>query len=265
METNKIDNLEEDTEDININSLFQPHFVQCSSRIGGIEIQFVQSQASSTDYDQTGQVLWRVSNIFVQFLLNFPRIVEKRNILELGSGTTGFGCVSSLLLGANKGVCSDGQEELTILCERTLELNGLREKGSSVHLRWGDSEQLMKVINEHLIDEKGQGKVDVVIGCDVCVWEEFIHPLFQTAVEAISFGKQQKELEQERIGSSKKQAPLIIFAFERRALRPEKKMDEISKQFKLERIRFTKKDIFISSEIPPTFLNTEFFIDVYFT
>ncbi|KAH7821648.1 putative methyltransferase-like protein 23 [Monocercomonoides exilis] len=277
-------------EESNLSFLFTPKYKENTVTVGSMDIHYVASEASSTDFDETGQILWRVSKLFVLFLQKNPQLVRNRNILELGSGTTAFGGIASLQLGAKAAICTDYQPHIVDICKQSLLLNkfhglinnslqvGLLSdtlgKGSSYCHKWGDKESLMEILREEIDHEK----IQLVVGCDVCVWEDSLPGLFSTAVEALSYNTSAAE---ERKSHSLKQThpqlvhssgilhpslyqhPLIIFAFERRALRPEKKMEAIAGSYGLERLRISAPE-FVEPEILEQYPLAEFFIDIYY-
>ena len=48
--------------------LFSPTYLEHELLIDGLPLKYISSDATSTDFDETGQILWRVSKVDMQFL-----------------------------------------------------------------------------------------------------------------------------------------------------------------------------------------------------
>lgn len=49
--------------DEDISSLFAPSYSEHKIVIGSLTLEYMASDASSTDFDETGQIMWRVSKV----------------------------------------------------------------------------------------------------------------------------------------------------------------------------------------------------------
>ena len=50
-------------EDLNLTDLFSTSYSEHEEEVDGLSLKFMSSDASSTDFDETGQILWRVSKV----------------------------------------------------------------------------------------------------------------------------------------------------------------------------------------------------------
>lgn len=312
------------TDDLCLMSLFELPVSTHMIEIGKLKLSFLSSNASSTDFDKTGFVLWRASRLMVYFLQLNETIVANKNVLELGSGCSALGGVTAMLLGAKKIICTDGDLESVNICSKTLALNDYTKEMSGFGEQhcWGDFDGLKKIFTKHDIE-----KTDLVLGCDVCVWEESLLGLFQSAYFSLysslppsasdarvsvspfsslseSSNTASSSISPDFAPSSSSLSlfsspshpshpssftinstypflpvctqvhgilsphlcalPLFVVAFERRALRPEKKMEDIYTSFGLKRLRISALEFITEDIMRDVFGNGEFFVDVFF-
>ena len=136
-----------------------------------LQLTVACSQAATTDYDLTGQLIWPVSVLLSHYLASSRgrQLVHKRNVVEMGAGCGLAGLVASHV-GAHQVILTDGNEIVLDLlrqnCQSTVNVKTLK-------LIWGDRENLSTVLRD-------MTHVDVVIAADVVQWPAVVEPLLHS-------------------------------------------------------------------------------------
>ena len=137
-----------------------------------LQVTLACSQAATTDYDLTGQLIWPVSVLLSHYLASSRGrwLLRKRNVVELGAGCGLAGLVASHV-GAHQVILTDGNEIVLDLlrqnCKSTVNVQARK-------LIWGDKENLNMVLRD-------MTHVDVVIAADVVQWPAVVEPLLNSA------------------------------------------------------------------------------------
>jgi len=132
------------------------------------------SEAASTDFDQTGQIVWPSARLLAHFLvrrLGRARLAGE-DVLELGAGCGLSGLVASRL-GARSVTLTDNEPEVLDI----LRLN-LRHAAPGVVARAEDLDWGRDAAHERLAAACGRARWSAIIAADVCYWRESIRPLF---------------------------------------------------------------------------------------
>jgi len=147
------------------------------------------SSSASTDFDRTGEVIWPVSVLLAQFLVNYAPVAysDRLRALELGSG---MGLPSCALLKRNATIsclttdgCPDYDEPLGD------NLSPFNPRGSRRQLLWGDRNDIRNC-------KKG-GDFDFVFAADVVQWPAVVQPLALT-VHALLYRSRKSAAETDR-------------------------------------------------------------------
>jgi predicted nicotinamide N-methyase len=136
-----------------------------------LQVTLACSQAATTDYDLTGQILWPVSVLLGHYLASSRgrQLLRNRNVVEMGAGCGLAGLVASHV-DASQVVMTDGNEVVLDLLRRNSES---RANVKALKLIWGDAENLSTVLTDMI-------HIDVVIAADVVQWPAVIEPLLHT-------------------------------------------------------------------------------------
>jgi hypothetical protein len=148
------------------------------------------SQAASTDYDLTGQVVWPVSVFLSWFIAMRPELFRGQTVVELGAGC-GLPGVLAARLGATTTVLTDGSSVVMRLLERQKEaFDAASYSGAgpieTLRLEWGTREgveALQRKLNpagEATLELKQRVRPSVFIGADVVCWPSCVIPLLET-------------------------------------------------------------------------------------
>jgi predicted nicotinamide N-methyase len=137
-----------------------------------LQVTLACSQAATTDYDLTGQIIWPVSVLLSHYLASSPgrQLLRKRNVVEMGAGCGLAGLVASHV-DANQVILTDGNDVVLDLLQRNSESRAANVK--ALKLIWGDGENLSRVLKDMM-------HVDVVIAADVVQWPAVIEPLLHS-------------------------------------------------------------------------------------
>ena len=160
------------------------------------------SQAASTDFDLTGQVMWPVSILLGHYLASQSTVMQTEKschssnngsiVVELGAGGTGVpGLVAAHTANVRQVILTDGNESIMPLLQVNIDRHSFHHGGDGDHqkwkttvscqeLVWGDRKQLLQ-LKEQLL-----GPVDMVVAADVVQWPSVLEPLLWT-VHALLF------------------------------------------------------------------------------
>ncbi|KAK9818927.1 hypothetical protein WJX74_001925 [Apatococcus lobatus] len=127
---------------------------------GQRSLQLYCSPAASTDYDETGTILWPAAQMLADYLAQHEDLLHGRNAaIELGSGIG--------------------------LCPKFFTAERLRsQQATCARLDWGNSEEIAHLRS---LAPGGQG-YDLVLGADVCYSLSALSSLFSTAAQLLSKG-----------------------------------------------------------------------------
>ncbi|CDW78840.1 UNKNOWN [Stylonychia lemnae] len=146
-------------------------------------------KTSSTDYDLTGQIIWKAADILSKYIIDTlgPEVFApiKPNILELGSGPGLCGLISQHY--ASQVVFSDYQDLVMDLIKtniRDSEPSNKECQKLAVKLDWCKSSEDSYFDECEVYDGSGETKMKLsntqfqfVIGSDIVYWNNSIKPL----------------------------------------------------------------------------------------
>ncbi|KAK9818928.1 hypothetical protein WJX74_001925 [Apatococcus lobatus] len=152
---------------------------------GQRSLQLYCSPAASTDYDETGTILWPAAQMLADYLAQHEDLLHGRNAaIELGSGIGLVGMLASL---SCRTVLTDHNAHVLNVLRRSAQ-NFSRQNGSQqatcARLDWGNSEEIAHLRS---LAPGGQG-YDLVLGADVCYSLSALSSLFSTAAQLLSKG-----------------------------------------------------------------------------
>ncbi|KAL4473135.1 hypothetical protein ABPG72_007365 [Tetrahymena utriculariae] len=170
--------------------------------------KYKASASASTDFDLTGQIVWRAAEQLAEFIVENKEIFRDKVVLELGAGVGLSGLVCAQY--AKQVYVTDGND---IVCE-LMEMNAQYAQNNNVVMEkycWGDNSYLEK---------RKDVKFDIIIGADIMFWESSIEPLAITLKQAYELYPQ----------------VLVYTATRVRARHSEDRFDQRLKERNLERI-----------------------------
>jgi len=145
---------------------------------GDIKFRAKLSEAGSTDYDLTGQVIWPAAPLLCQYLVKNSSSFQGKRILEVGSGVGVTGLLAAHIC-CQVVVTDHIKTVMKILDENVATLNN--PSCFSRVLDWADLSHRQAILNEF-------SPFDAVIGSDVVFWKDSIVPLFQTVRDLLQPG-----------------------------------------------------------------------------
>jgi len=183
--------------------------VPITYNVQGLDQTVWASNASSTDHDQTGEIIWPISVFLAWFVASQGECFRGHHVIELGAGCAGLpGLIASRF--AAGALLTDGNESVLKTLRRnvaeTIELEKGQEKriesstsiGRSSNssttpkgttsnsnngesskrleassLVWGDKESVQAVLDDGW-------RPQILLGADIVCWIDFVIPLLQT-------------------------------------------------------------------------------------
>ncbi|KAL6046759.1 Methyltransferase-like protein 21A, variant 2 [Balamuthia mandrillaris] len=145
---------------------------------GEFSVDILLSNAASTDYDLTGQVLWPAASYLSEY------IVTHQNMFHDKCPTQRKGLCGLLAHKlSQRCILTDHNDHVLELLQKNVDNHKAKEGQGRVlmvqKLEWGEGLEEFKAN----VPDLGQG-FDVIIGSDVVYWPECIEPLLRT-VEAL--------------------------------------------------------------------------------
>lgn len=173
----------EEGEGLGMNALFTcEDYEEATFDLGTVSQRLLCSQAASTDFDLTGQIVWPVSVFLSWFVAARPAEFRGKVVVELGAGC-GLAGVVAARVGARAAVLTDGSDVVMRLLARQVEAFDEGDgSGTLAALKvvWGeraDLEALLQLVRNAF----GATQDDVVlVGADVVCWPAFVVPLLET-------------------------------------------------------------------------------------
>ena len=162
-----------------------PFAASSASAVGAISI--IESAGLSKNVggvDSTGSRIWDAGRVLAELLSEADDVAGKR-VLELGSGT-GVGGLSAAAAGADHVVLTDGVPAALPLLEANVRVNELVSSVDVCMLRWGDSDDIERVVEAH-------GPFDLIVGSDLLYAPEQFDDLLET-LEALCTPEQTEVL-----------------------------------------------------------------------
>ena len=169
------------------------HKSPAEDHVSSMTVEVDCSQAASTDYDLTGQILWPVSVLLSHYITSNrgQDLLKGRHVVELGAGCGLPGLVAAHF--ANRVLLTDGNDVVLDLLTRnankgrmimsTSEYSGGVVKAAK--LQWGNRIHWMQVMDTM------NGNVDIVIAADVIQWPAVVEPFLHT-VKAVLWDSRAK-------------------------------------------------------------------------
>ncbi|KAF2277924.1 uncharacterized protein EI97DRAFT_374076 [Westerdykella ornata] len=141
-------------------------------------VTLLESRSVISASGTTGLRTWEAALLFGSFLVSEGgrRIVQGRNVLELGAGTGMLSILCAKYLGVSRVLSTDGDESVVDAIKANVFLNGLDTEKSSqglvrtAALKWG-----RHVIASTFLEDYGMELPDVVLGADV-TYDRFVIP-----------------------------------------------------------------------------------------
>lgn len=207
------------------------------------------SQAASTDFDLTGQVLWPAAALLASYLVagksddegergdktssseGRSHAAGSSSACELGAGLGLSGLAAVACSRLRKLVLTDGSDVVLRVLERNAQrVKALAEERaqetvsvSTRLLEWGDEAAAAALREEHSLDGKG---FDLLLGADVAYSLSALPALFSTAAMLLrereddegekvggGGGGAEEEGEEEAAGREEKQAPTFLLGY----------------------------------------------------
>jgi len=175
---------QDDPEDFFSPELFlNESYVHASFSFGDVQLKVKLSNAASTDFDLTGQVVWPAAEVLCKYVQHIACTgiegdFQNKISLELGAGVGLCGLLLSNY--CKHTVLTDHSEVVMNILQDNISLNvsALENRVSSLQLTWG--ENLDRVLTQF------PNKFDIILGSDVVFWKESIPALLRTAKELLS-------------------------------------------------------------------------------
>ena len=153
-------------------------FVTRSYAFGDVVQQLKCSEAASTDFDQTGQIVWPSARLLSHFVARRLRgaALAGQHVLELGAGCGLAGLVAAHFAPASVTLTDNEPEVLAILS-----LNAARHAPPGAACRCEDLDWGSAAAHARLAAASGgRARWRVILAADVVYWRESISPLFDT-------------------------------------------------------------------------------------
>ncbi|KRX00002.1 hypothetical protein PPERSA_05504 [Pseudocohnilembus persalinus] len=137
----------------------------------GIKQQCYCLKSGSTDYDLTGQIIWRAATQLAEYIIDNQDLFRDKVVLELGAGVGVSGLVCSQF--AKKVYITDGNEIVSDLMDKNVQFAQNKNVEAELYL-WG------KEGDQKFLSTKKDLKIDCIIGADILYWQDSIEPLAET-------------------------------------------------------------------------------------
>ncbi|KAF8326370.1 uncharacterized protein EI90DRAFT_1946266 [Cantharellus anzutake] len=153
-------------------------------------IALLESRTTIED-GTTGMRTWRASLILAEWLIRRPEIVQKKRVLELGSGVGFLGILIAQLDGMRKSKLDEthsGLRGVPSLALTDVNRTVLERCENNISLppNWFDATSLDR--KESLKAQLEEINAEVIIGADIVYDLDLIHPLIETLGMALSAG-----------------------------------------------------------------------------
>ena len=209
----------DDADDVAVGDFFAAasrRFVTRSYAFGEDVVQQLEcSEAASTDFDQTGQIVWPSARLLSHFVARRLRstALAGQHVLELGAGCGLAGLVAAHFAPASVTLTDNEPEVLAIL-----RVNAARHAAPGVDCRCEDLDWGSAAAHARLAAASGgRARWRVILAADVVYWRESIEPLFDTITallddeaEGVAGAAEEEEEEEEerrRAGGAPSAAP----------------------------------------------------------
>eukprot|EP00243_Klebsormidium_subtile_P011348 TRINITY_DN6402_c0_g2_i1.p1 TRINITY_DN6402_c0_g2~~TRINITY_DN6402_c0_g2_i1.p1 ORF type:complete len:214 (-),score=47.90 TRINITY_DN6402_c0_g2_i1:469-1110(-) len=169
---------ESDEEQESMSNLFTDEsYVPKTFHFGDQVITVLRLEASSTDYDLTGQIVWPGAQLMGAYLSAQAECFKGKKVLELGSGVglTGLLCARFCPV-----VMTDHNETVLKVMRRNVAFQTEVAKEAALHevdcmqLEWGNRDHLDAILARH------PGAFDYILGADICYQQASVPLLFRT-------------------------------------------------------------------------------------
>jgi predicted nicotinamide N-methyase len=149
-------------------------YIQKPFQFGNIVINLSSLETSSTDYDLTGQVVWKAAHILCQYIVQNSDKFRNKRVLELGSGAGLPGLLVSHY--AKRTVLTDHNKIVLELLQKNISINNLQKCDCRL-LEWA---------NENHLQQLEPNSFDFIIGSDIVFWRDSIPALLITVDRLLS-------------------------------------------------------------------------------
>jgi len=164
------------------------YFLECHHEPKGLSLAVSSSMSATTDYDETGLILWPASILLASVLLWLMDEIEECSLaMELGSGS-GLGAVTAttLMKAGTNVLVTDGNEKVIDLLKNHLLPNRSKiDRGVTLDVH----ELLWKNVysnEDHLRLNTSPNSMDLIIGADITHWAAASEQLANTIYEFLS-------------------------------------------------------------------------------
>jgi hypothetical protein len=176
-----------------------------------ISIDLVCSQAASTDYYLTGQILWPVSVLLAHYLASErgQSLLKGRRVVELGAGC-GLPSLVACHFGASV-VVTDGNDIVLDLLKENIANVKSQQPSADItarHLIWGKRSHL---------DPLSRHPIDVIVAADVVQWPSVVEPLLQTVKALLWSSLVQQQQQQHDSVTDAPSTPVFLLGIVNRA------------------------------------------------
>ena len=174
--------------DDNIGGLFvDTDYKEITFKHGDFEQRLFALKTSSTDYDLTGQIIWKAADILSKYIIEElgESVLKGKSVLEVGSGPGLCGLVAQHW--AKEVVLSDYQDlvmDLIAINQRDCQPKNPACRLLSAKLDWMKAAEPGYCESLPVLTETGSQhctfgdlKLEVVIGSDIVYWTSSIQPL----------------------------------------------------------------------------------------
>jgi predicted nicotinamide N-methyase len=178
---------EDDDDDVGVGDFFAAasrRFVTRTYAFGDVSQQLECSEAASTDFDQTGQIVWPSARLLAHFVAARLRhaALAGEDVLELGAGCGLTGLVATHFAPRSVTLTDNEPEVLAILS-----LNAARHAARGVDCRCADLDWGRPAAHARLAAASGgRERWRVVLAADVVYWRESIAPLFDSVAALLA-------------------------------------------------------------------------------
>ncbi|KAL6046758.1 Methyltransferase-like protein 21A [Balamuthia mandrillaris] len=128
---------------------------------GEFSVDILLSNAASTDYDLTGQVLWPAASYLSEYIVTHQNMFHDKYVLEVGSGVGLCGLLAHKL--SQRCILTDHNDHVLELLQKNVDNHKAKEGQGRVlmvqKLEWGEGLEEFKAN----VPDLGQG-FDVIIG-----------------------------------------------------------------------------------------------------
>lgn len=161
--------------------------------VGSHTVELEASDAASSDFDKTGELVWQASVLTAHYIASAPAALRGAAVLELGSGVGLAGLIAARAGAAEVWLTDNEPTVLELLERNAARANAAAAASSSgtgaplscvcrvADLSWGSARD-----HDALAARAGRSQWPILIGADVVYWSEAITPLFDSVARLLA-------------------------------------------------------------------------------